>query len=290
MTNVKCNLCGAFNGVADEVCRVCGAELQSQFHYREPLPPLGSDYQGAPRTPLNVIRRFDGASDVIGPTVSLFIKNLWLITKLVFVIMAPFEVFKLLSVGTMQPDWQLVVGIFALQLLSNALIVPALYYSLVQVMETGNAPSVNEAYRWGLGKIAKLSVSAVMSWILIALGTLLCIIPGIILGCAFHVVYPVAVFEKHSPVDVLKRSYKLTDGHRLSIFGAGIVIAILSAVCTVPVSAVVASSAVNGVNFWPLAIAAAIYTDIVAEIQTVFSLVVYLSILRTLDGRRSILE
>lgn len=283
----KCNLCGAMNSIADEVCRVCGAELQQQIPYSEPETPLGDD---APRPMHNVIRPFDGAGDVIGPTISLFFKNLWLITKIVFVIMAPFEVFKTLSLGNTQPDWQLVVGIVALQLLSNALIVPALFYSLVQVMETGDAPSVSEAYRWGLSKIAKLSLSAVMSWILIALGTLLCIVPGIILGLAFHVVYPVAVFEKGSPVDVLKRSYELTEGYRLNIFLAGIVMAIVVFVCTIPVSGVVTALGVSGINSLPLAIAATIYTDIVAEIQTVFSLVVYLSILRTLEQGHSILK
>jgi cytochrome c biogenesis protein CcdA len=160
----------------------------------------------------------------------------------------------------------------------------------MQVMKTGSAPSVNEAYRWGLSKLAKLSLSAVMSWFLVGLGTLLCIIPGVILSCAFHVVYPVAVFEKGSPVDVLKRSYKLTEGYRLNIFGAGIVLGIVGFVCIVPVSITVAVMAANGMNFLPLQIVLAIYSDIATEIQTVFSLVVYLSILRTLGRGHSILE
>ena len=146
MTNVKCNLCGAVNNIADEVCKVCGAELQSQSHYRESASPLGSDDdQNEPRRSLDMIPPFDGAGDVIGPTLSLFFKNLWLITKIVFVIVAPFEVFKTLSVRSMEADPQVAIGIVALQLLCNALIVPALFYSLVQVMETGSAPSVNEA-------------------------------------------------------------------------------------------------------------------------------------------------
>lgn len=283
MTNVNCIRCGVLNNVADEFCKACGAELQPQVAYGEP-PPFG-DYE-QPRPPLNVIRPFDGPGDVIGPTISLFTKNIWLITKIVFVIVAPLEIFKVLSIGTTEPDWQLGVGIVALQLLSNALIVPALFYALVQVMETGTAPSVNEAYRWGLSKIPKLCLSAVMSWILIVFGLLLCIIPGIILSLAFHVVFPVAVFEKRGPVDVLKRSYELTEGHRWNILFGGIVIAILAGLCTIPASALVAALAVNQVSFLPLQVVAAIFTDIVAEASTVFSLVVYLSILRTLGGGR----
>src|SRR6185503_4419779 len=245
MTNIKCNLCGAVNGVADEVCKVCGAELQSPFRHDEPSP--GSYDQSATRPPRNVIHPFDGVGDVLGPTISLFTKNFWLITKIVFVIVAPFEIFKTLSVRNMEADPQVAIGIVALQLLCNALIVPALFYSLVQVMETGSAPSVNEAYRWGLSKIPKLSLSAVLSWILIMLGTLLCIIPGVILGLAFHVVYPVAVFEQGSPVDVLKRSYELTEGRRLSIFLAGIVIAVVMILVSLPAQGVVAALAINGV-------------------------------------------
>jgi len=290
MTNVKCNLRGAVNNVAGEVCTVCGAELQSQSHYREPNSPPGSDDQSAFRPSYNVIPPFDGAGDVIGPTFSLFFKNLWMITKIVFVIVAPFEVFKVLSLRGIEGDPQLIVGITALQLLCNALIVPALFYSLVQVMETGIAPSTNEAYRWGLSKIPKLSLSAVLSWILIVLGTLLCIIPGIFLGLAFHVVYPVAVFERGSVVDVLKRSYELTEGRRWNILLAGFVIGIVGGLASLPAQGVVAALAVNRMDSVPLLIAASIYTDIVTEITTIFSLVVYLSILRALGQTRSVIE
>ena len=288
MTNVTCNLCGAVNGVADEVCKVCGAELQSPFQYDESSPPPdGADQSPQP----DIIRPFDGAGSILGPTITLFAGKIWLITKIVFVIVAPFEIFKALSIGTTtEPDWQLGVGIFALQLLSNALIVPALYFALVKAIETGNEPSVNEAYRWGLSKMPKLALSAVMSWFLIMLGTLLCVIPGIIAGLLFHVVYPVAVFEKGSAVDVLNRSYELTQRRLLSIFLAGIVITILGALCSAPPALITGALAEQGMRYLPVEIAAAIFIDIVAEIATVFSLVVYLSILRALGRTRSVIE
>lgn len=287
MTNIKCNLCGAVNGVADEVCKVCGAELQSPFRYNESSPPPGNDIR---RPKHDVIRPFDGVGSILGPTITLFFGKFWLITKIVFVIVAPFEIFKALSLGTTKPDPQLMVGLFALQLLSNALIVPALYFALVKTIETGIEPGVNEAYRWGLSKMPRLILSAVMSWVLIMLGTLLCIIPGIIAGLAFHVVYPVAVFEKGSAVDVLKRSYKLTEQRLLSIFLAGFVIAILGGLCSVPAVALTGALAANGVGSLPVEIGAAILIDIAAEITTVFSLVVYLSILRALGRTRSVIE
>lgn len=287
MTTIKCNLCGAVNGVADEVCRACGAELQSPFRYNESSPPPDSD--GQSHQP-NIIQPFDGAGSILGPTITLFAGKIWLITKIVFVVVAPFEIFKALSLGASEPDWQLAVGIVALQLLSNALIVPALYYALVKAMETGSHPTVNEAYRWGLSKIPKLAFSAVMSWVLIVLGTLLCVIPGIIAGLIFHVVYPVAVFEKGSAVDVLYRSHELTQDRLMNIFLAGLVIGILGALCSAPAALITGALASRGIGSLPVEIGAAIFIDIVAEITTVFSLVVYLSILRALGRTRSVIE
>lgn len=283
MTNVKCIHCGAVNNVADEVCKVCGAELQSQTPSPESEPRIEGDEQIPIPPSLNTIPPLQGASDIVGPTCSLFYKNFWLITKIVFVIVAPLEIFKALSVGNMERDPQLAAGITALQVLCNVLIAPALFYSLMQVIEMGSAPGVNEAYRWGLGKIPKLTLCAIMSYILALLGLVLCIIPGIIVSLAFTVVYPVAIFEKRGPIEVLKRSWTLTKGHRWSILGGGIVLALLAGVVSVPASAITDALAANQVSLWPLRVAAAIFVDIVAEITTVSTLVVYLSILRTLE-------
>lgn len=283
MTNVKCIHCGAVNNVADEVCKVCGAELQSQTPSPEPKPRIDGDEQIPISPSLTTIPPLQEASDIIGPTCSLFYKNFWLITKIVFVIVAPLEIFKALSVGNMERDPQLAAGITALQVLCNVLIAPALFYSLMQVIETGSAPGVNEAYRWGLGKIPKLTLCAIMSYILAVLGLVLCIIPGIIVSLAFTVVYPVAIFEKRGPIEVLERSWVLTKGHRWSILGGVIVLALLVGLVSVPASAIAVALAANQVSLWPLEVAAAIFVDIVAEIATVSTLVVYLGILRTLE-------
>ena len=102
----------------------------------------------------------------------LFTKNFWLITKIVFVIVAPFELFKVMSIGDVADDWQLTFGVFLLELMCKVLIAPALIYALMKVMQTGVAPGVNESYRWGFSKLGKLGVCAVISWLLQAVGYL----------------------------------------------------------------------------------------------------------------------
>lgn len=284
MTNVRCNQCGTVNLVADEVCKVCRAELRVA-----PQPETTED-EPNPRVVTNDIPPFIGASDGIGPTFHLFRKNFWLITKIVFVIVAPFEIFKSLSVRQGVADWQLPLGLLVMQLICNFLVVPALFYALLKVIQTGNAPSINEAYRWSLSKLPKLALASAVSWILTMLGFVLLIIPGIILSLVFAVVYPVAVFEKGSAIDALRRSAQLTKGNRLNILGASIVISILAGAINTAISGTGFILLANGITFWPLEVLLAVVTDIFGEAVTVLSFVIYLGILRTLDTGQSVIE
>jgi uncharacterized membrane protein len=159
------------------------------------------------------------------------------------------------------------------------LIAPALIYALMKVMQTGTAPGVNEAYRWGLSKLGKLILCALMAWGLQLLGFVMLIIPGIILSLAFELVYPIAILENHSPKATLRRSYDLTQGHRWKILLAGIVVAFIVGVIGIPVTALLPADG----PVWQLNVVSAIVTDILEQATTVLSLVIYLSILRTLD-------
>ena len=283
MTNVRCTGCGTVNLITDEVCKFCGAELRSPVSE-------GDTPDSSPRVYGDAIPPFEGASDGIGPTFRLFKNNFWLITKIVFVIVAPFEIFKALSVGQERIDWQLSLGLFAMQLLCNALLAPALFYALLKVIQTGSAPTVNEAYRWSLAKFPKMALAALISWILILLGLVLLVIPGIILSLAFFVVYPVAVFEKDSAIDALRRSSQLTRGYRWDILAASIVIGLLASVIMMVVGGAATILLLNGINYWPLEAAVAIVSDIFSEAGNVLALVIYLGLLRTLESGRSVIE
>jgi uncharacterized membrane protein len=288
MTNATCIRCGTVNLVTDEVCTVCSAELRPVFAQSDEGSHAESD--PIPRVYTDDIPPFIGPSDGIGPTFHLFRKNFWLIAKIVFVIFAPFEIFKAVSIHQGVRDWQLALGLLVMQLMCNFLVAPALFYSLLKVVQTGHTPSLNDAYRWSLGKLPKLALASVISWMLTMLGFLLLIIPGIILSLAFAVVYPVAVFEKGSAIDSLRRSLQLTRGRRWNIFGASFVIAILAGVIGLAIAGVANIFILNGITFWPLDAAVAIVGDIFAEALTVQSLVIYVGILRTLESGRSVIE
>lgn len=246
------------------------------------IPPAsteGSEAWGGEFKTATVIGPFEGVGDVLSPTIELFKNNIWLITKVVFVIFAPFEIFKALSFGPERADWQFGMGLFGLSLLCKALVAPSLIYALVTVMRTGVAPSLSESYRWGLSRLGKLVVCALLAWVLQILGFVCLIVPGIILGLAFELVYPMAALENRSPVEILKRSYELTKGYRWKIFGAVFVLGLLCSVISIPVGFVLGMLATGGINLWPLQAAVSMVTDIIYEATTVLSLVIYFSIL-----------
>src|SRR5215510_6224652 len=194
MTNVACTQCGSINLLAAESCRQCGAELRYLAPQSSWTPPgsaeESSEARGSEATGEQAfsfvpeIGPFTGIGSVLGPTISIFTQNFWLIFKLTFLIFAPFEIFKAISFGQ-EPSVQLGVGRFFLWVFCQAIVTPSLVYALVQVMRTGTAPTLNDAYRFGFSKIGKLIPTAAMAWILEALGFICLIVPGIIIALAF---------------------------------------------------------------------------------------------------------
>ena len=290
MTNVTCNQCGFANVLSDESCKACGLELSPSVTYAETPRTYYPEFPRSSPLLINSIKPFDGVFETLGTTITLFSKNFWLITKLVLVIVTPFEIFKAVSIGDTSGNWQLTIGTLALQIFCGVLIAPALIYALMKVMQTGVAPGVNESYRWGLSKLIKLCLCTLMVAVLVTLGFAFCIIPGIFLYLAFELVYPIAVLEGGSPTEILNRSYEMTKGHRWNILGVTFMMSVLLTVASAPVMVLAGWLALSGVNFWPLQALAAIISDILSQGATVLSLVIYLSILRTLDSRASVIE
>lgn len=294
MINVKCSRCGVVNVLSNEICKACGLELSSASStpagiYETPHAQY-ADVHRSGRPFIESIKPGVDVGAVLGSSISLFSKNIWLITKLVLVIVTPFEIFKALSIGETAGNWQLTIGTLALQIFCSVLIAPALIYALMKVMQTGTAPGINESYRWGLSKLIKLCLCTLMVSVLVTFGLVLCVIPGIFLFLAFELVYPIAVLEGGSPTKILERSYKLTKGYRWNILGATLLMSVMLAIASAPATLLVAWLAFSGVDFWPLQALAAIISDILNQGATVLSLVIYLGILRTLESRQSLIE
>src|SRR6185503_11155775 len=236
MSTAQCPKCSFVSPLAEEFCPRCGAELD---------PPLTSDDShedtkrpqfsyGEPNTSgfksTYPIDRGVEIGNVLGTTYSLFLKNILMITKLVVVIFAPLEILKLLTFSKPDWNWQEALGTAALTMLCQTLISPSLIYTLFKLRRTGVAPGLTEAYRWGLTRLWKVFVASLVSGLLIGVGCILLVIPGIIAICGLELVLPVATLEDETATGALGRSWELTSGHRWRIFVVLVVILIINLV------------------------------------------------------------
>ena len=274
MASAQCPKCGFVTSIAEELCPRCNTELKktasSADHETAYTPEL--------QNPTVKIEPHVRLGNVLSAALSLYFKNFWLIAKLVFVIFAPFEIFRALTISADEQRLQVVVLAGFLGLVCKALIAPALIYALYRIIQTGIAPGLNESYRWGLSKLGTFCLSVGMAWILQTIGTILCIIPGIIIALGLDPVYPMATLENRGPVEILKRSWKITDGYKGNIFVAMLVMGLLILVAYIP-AAIGGAFIATSSHLWPIEALLALIIDLTSEATTVLSLVIYLSIL-----------
>jgi uncharacterized membrane protein len=120
-----------------------------------------------------------------------------------------------------------------LKLVAQAIIVHAAFQDM-----RGRPIAIGESLRIGLSRFWPIIGLVLLEGIGIGIGTVLLIVPGLILLVAWYVAIPACVVEKLGPWESLKRSAVLTKGHRWKLFGlllivgigAGIVGAILGGI------------------------------------------------------------
>lgn len=91
---------------------------------------------------------------------------------------------------------------------------------------SGVQPTFGAAFRRAFARFWPLVLAIILTTIVLMGGFLLCIIPGLILVAGLALTIPVVVTEDVSAVESLRRSWKLTRGHRTVIFGAFLAVGI----------------------------------------------------------------
>lgn len=273
MLSTDCAYCGAVNQAPAQICFACGDNLKLQALN---LPDQNAEWEPLidPNQPLPGMDDF-GVGIALSETFSLFASNFWLITKIVAVTVAPFEIFHALNLTRISAQWDLAIWAFVLSGICKVLVVPALIFTLMKDILTGEEAGVHESYRWGLTKLAKLAICAIIVGLLQAIGYALLMIPGIIVSVFFILVYPIAVLENGSVGEVFARSIELVRGHWLQIFLAWVVLGVLMLIASVFNSFIIEVS-----SFWLITAAVAIVGDILNQGATVLALVLYLSLPR----------
>lgn len=106
-----------------------------------------------------------------------------------------------------------------------------LYQAVCQAGQ-GKQLSIRKMLRLAWQKWFSFLISHLFSGLLIFLGLILLIIPGIILAIWFSLVSYVVVIEKTGPIEALKRSKKLVESHFWAVLGRMALILFLSILAT----------------------------------------------------------
>jgi uncharacterized membrane protein len=89
----------------------------------------------------------------------------------------------------------------------------------------GRDPAVGDALGLAFSRVWKLFVAGLAKYLVIGLGAILFIVPGIIAACGYAVVVPVVILEQvGSGTDALGRSWTLTKGYKGKAFRLGVAI------------------------------------------------------------------
>jgi len=103
----------------------------------------------------------------------------------------------------------------------------ALTYGAIQHL-AGRKVTVGALFGAGFRRAWPVFAAGFVSGILIVFGTILLVVPGIILFCAVAAAIPAAVAEGKGPVEAVRRSFALTKGRRFAIFVAFLVMTIVA--------------------------------------------------------------
>jgi hypothetical protein len=105
-----------------------------------------------------------------------------------------------------------------LTIVLNVLCQAVVLYGAFQDMR-GRPVNLTESLQVGFRRFFPIIGLAIVMYFLIMLGTMLLIVPGLILLTMWFVATPVCVVETLGPIKSMRRSSQLTKGHRWKIFG-----------------------------------------------------------------------
>ena len=173
-----------------------------------------------------------------------------------------------------------VVALFVVvvgSLLAQAAGVHAATSALVGARPDWRASCAVALVRW-----RSVAATGVAASLLATLGLFVFVIPGIVLYLNFFVVMPVVVLEGARTGPALRRSAALVRGRRPSIFGALLLVEVVTLVCSIPVGAVAGTLVSHSGLAADVAsqLAAYVAAIVVMPVQVALVVLVYL------DGRR----
>lgn len=120
----------------------------------------------------------------------------------------------------------LVWSMTGLELLLGTLLSGAIAFGTVQQLR-GTPAGMTDGIALGLRHLGPVLGTGLLAGLRIAVGYMLCIVPGLIETCRLFVAIPAAVMEGSGPGKSIDRSIKLTMGSRWQLFGLMVFLGLL---------------------------------------------------------------
>lgn len=136
----------------------------------------------------------------------------------------------------------------------------------------GDPVDVEASYRWGLSRFGSVLLVAFLVGIVVGVGFLLLVIPGIIFLVFLSVSEPALIVENRRGTEALKRSWNLVRGH----FWHALIVILIAAILTGIVQGIL--TAIGGDNWFVRWIFSAIAQIITAPFTALVTVLLYLDL------------
>ncbi|MGD0641035.1 MAG: hypothetical protein ABSC22_09845 [Roseiarcus sp.] len=113
------------------------------------------------------------------------------------------------------------------QLVVSSLSTATCLFGAYQIMR-GRPFTIGASLMVGLRRFGPVLGTSVLGGLLIMVGMLLFLVPGVIIACAIYVALPACVIERLGPANSLRRSRTLTKGYRWPIFGLSLIVFVVA--------------------------------------------------------------
>lgn len=163
---------------------------------------------------------------LVGKSLSIYLRNLVPFATLGAMVLAPWIVLRIV----LRQDVPSTAGeAFSsiLQSVLSLILTGALTYGVVQQMHD-KTTGLGALVTAGLQSLGRVFLTGLVTGLIIGLGMLMLIVPGIIATVLLYVAIPVAVMEKKGVGDAMRRSADLTRGSRWAIFGAALLMMLVT--------------------------------------------------------------
>jgi hypothetical protein len=164
---------------------------------------------------------------------------------------------------------------FVFSALAQAMIVFATFQAL-----RGRPVRGGESVARGLQRLGPVLLTSIITGIIVAIGTFLLVIPGIIASVIMCVAIPACIVERLGPIGSIERSSYLSRGYRWPIFGAFFAIGIAEIIAGLLITALTKESG----SVWLSPAVTMVWNTLVTAYQTVLVAIIYHDLRVVKDG------